>query len=218
MRPAAVCSTQMAPAVISTLKRAALISPPNLSFLWLQNTEPQIVMNKIDIFTGSIKYSGAQQFNPFQVDSYCWVHSLRWGHLVIGTMNSIQMHPLQKGVLCDRTGRNGDLVEMFCRAFNLFVSVVKDIALGHGGLRLMKSIGWEYITSTHTNTAILKCVNGTPKHPNGGPDSIGPVSYARCVKSSGLHFLSRLTPDYIYTSLSVSFKFTWLNMHDLSRK
>lgn len=94
---AAVCCTQMVPTVISILKSKALIPLPNLSFLWLQNTELQIVMNKIDVFTGSIKYSGAQQFNPFQFDSYCWVHSLRWGHLVIGTMNSIQIFPLQMG-------------------------------------------------------------------------------------------------------------------------
>lgn len=47
------------------------------------------------------KYSGAQQFNPFQVKSCCCMHSLWWGHLVIGTVNSIQIHPpLRRITVC----------------------------------------------------------------------------------------------------------------------
>lgn len=150
MRQAAVGSTQMVPAVISPLKRTALVSLPNLSILWLQNTDLQIVMNKIDIFTGSIKYSGVPQFNPFQVDSYCWVHSLKRGRLVIGTVKSIQIHPLQMGYYLL------ELVEigMLYRVFNLFGRVVKDssVTLGQAVL-LVDKTSWlsrKWQISVHT--------------------------------------------------------------------
>lgn len=47
-------------------------------------------------------------------------------------MNSIQIRPLQMGVLCDRIGRNRDLVETLYSVINLFVRLVKDgvITLG----------------------------------------------------------------------------------------